>query len=361
MKALKALVTGGAGFLGSNLCTDLLEKGYEVVVVDNFLTGSRENIDRLKASPRFTFIEMCIASREYQETFNGNNKWKFDEVYHLGCPTGVPNIERLGEEMMDVSSIGTKNVLKTALESGARFVFTSSSEIYGDPEISPQSEKYTGNVDPQGPRANYEEAKRFSETLVQLYVRKYGLHACTLRLFNVYGPNLNAADTRAIPVFVQKALRNEPLPVHGDGSHIRTMCYVADLVNGLQLVVKKGVSGEVYNIGSDEQITIGDLAKKIIEITGSKSVVKFTEGFAHDHKSRMPNLEKIHGIGWKRMVGLEEGLLKTIEYFKQKTEQKAEQKAEQRTEQRIEQRIKQAIERVVERVVGQVAEERVEK
>lgn len=184
---MKALVTGGAGFLGSNLCTDLLEKGYEVVVVDNFSTGSRKNIEKLKKSPQFTFFEMCIASRLYQETFTGNEKWKFDEVYHLGCPTGVPNIDKLGEEMMDVCSIGTKNVLQTALESGARLVFTSSSEIYGDPEVSPQSEKYTGNVDPQGPRANYEEGKRFSETLVQLYVKKYGLNARTLRLFNVYG------------------------------------------------------------------------------------------------------------------------------------------------------------------------------
>lgn len=357
MKALKALVTGGAGFLGSNLCADLLKKGYEVVVVDNFLTGSRENIDKLKTSPQFTFFEMCIASREYQETFNGNKKWKFDEVYHLGCPTGVPNIEKLGEEMMDVSSIGTKNVLQTALESGARLVFTSSSEIYGDPQISPQSEEYTGNVNPQGPRANYEEGKRFSETLVQLYVNKYGLNARTLRLFNVYGPNLNVSDTRAVPVFVQKALKNEPLPVHGDGSHIRTMCYVSDLVNGLQLVVKNGVSGEIYNIGSDEQITIGELAKKIIKIAGSKSVVKFTDGFAHDHKSRMPDLEKIYGIGWKRNVGLEEGLLKTIEYFKQRTEQRTEQRAEQGIKQRIEQAVKQ----IVGQVVGRVAEQRVEK
>lgn len=171
------------------------------------------------------------------------------------------------------------------------------------------------------------------------------------------GPNLNVSDTRAVPVFMQKALKNEPLPVHGDGSHIRTMCYVSDLVNGLQLVVQKGVSGEVYNIGSDEQITIGDLAKKIIEVTGSKSIVKFTEGFSHDHKSRMPNLEKIHGIGWKRMVGLEEGLLKTAEYFKQKTEQKVKQ----RTERGIEQKIGQAVERIFGQVAGQVAEERVEK
>lgn len=315
---MRALVTGGAGFLGSNLSAALIKKGYDVVVVDNFSTGSRENIDKLKTSPQFTFIEMDIASSLYQETFNEHKKWKFDEVYHLGCPTGVPNIEKMGEEMVDVCSMGTKNVLQTALENDARLVFTSSSEVYGDPQTSPQSEAYTGNVHPQGPRANYEEGKRFSETLLQLYVKKYDLNARTLRLFNVYGPNLNVSDTRIVPVFVQSALRDEPLPVHDDGSHRRTLCYVSDLVDGLQLVVQKGARGEVYNIGSDEEMTIKDIAKKIIEITGSKSVIKFTEGFAHDHKYRLPNLEKIYGIGWKRNVGLEEGLEKTIEYFKER-------------------------------------------
>jgi nucleoside-diphosphate-sugar epimerase len=317
---MKALITGGAGFLGSNLSADLLKNGYEVVVVDNFSTGSRANIDRLKTMPNFTFFEMCIVSPQYKETFNGNKKWKFDEVYHLACPTGVPNIEKLGEEMMDVCSLGTKNVLETALKSGARLVFTSSSEIYGDPEISPQSEEYTGNVHPQGPRANYEEGKRFSETLVQLYVQKYGLNARTLRLFNVYGPNLNVTDTRVIPTFIQSALQNKSLPVHGDGSQRRTLCFVSDLVSGLQITIKKGKSGEIYNIGSDEEITMANLAKKVIEITASKSVIKFTSGFSHDHKFRMPNLEKIHSLGWKRKIRLEEGLKKTAEYFRRRME-----------------------------------------
>jgi nucleoside-diphosphate-sugar epimerase len=317
---MKALITGGAGFLGSNLSADLLKKGYEVVVVDNFSTGSRVNIDKLSALPNFTFFEMCVASPQYKETFNGNKEWKFDEVYHLACPTGVPNIEKLGEEMMDACSVGTKNVLDTALKNGARLVFTSSSEIYGDPEISPQGEEYTGNVDPQGPRANYEEGKRFSETLVQLYVKKHGLNARTLRLFNVYGPNLNLSDTRVIPAFVQSALQNESLPVHGNGSQRRTMCFVSDLVSGLQITIKKGVSGGIYNIGSDEEITMEDLAKKVIEVTASKSVIKFTNGFSHDHKFRKPNLDKIHSLGWKRKISLEEGLRKTVEYFKERME-----------------------------------------
>jgi nucleoside-diphosphate-sugar epimerase len=317
---MKALITGGAGFLGSNLSATLLAKGYEVVVVDNFSTGSRENITKLKKFPQFAFFEMCIASQLYQKTFIGNSNWKFDEVYHLGCPTGVPNIKKLGEEMMDTCSIGTKNVLQTALENKARLVFTSSSEIYGDPQVSPQSEAYTGNVDPQGERANYEEGKRFSEALVQLFVKKYGLNARTLRLFNVYGPNLSQSDTRVVPNFVRAALQDKPLPIYGDGSNRRTLCYVSDLVNGLQLVVQKGKSGEVYNIGSDQEITVGDLAKKIIEIAGSKSVIKFTPSFIEDHKYRLPNLEKIYSLGWKRAVELDEGLSKTIEYFKEKIE-----------------------------------------
>jgi len=317
---MKILITGGAGFLGSNLCAVLLAQGHSVVVVDNLLTGVRENISEFESMPNFKFIHVGIETPEFVETFNTDiSKQRFDEIYHLACPTGVPNIELLGEEMVDASSTGTKNVLKIALKNNAKLVFTSSSEVYGDPQVFPQTEEYTGNVHPQGPRANYEEAKRFSESLVALFVQKYGLDAKTLRLFNVYGPKMSIHDTRVVPRFIQQALLNEPLTVHNNGNQQRTMCHVSDLVDGLQRVMRKGKTGEVYNIGSDEELTMHALAEKIIQLTGSSSKIMFIEGFSHDHKGRKPRLEKIYALGWNMKTNLNDGLLQTVRYFKGKT------------------------------------------
>jgi nucleoside-diphosphate-sugar epimerase len=313
---MRILVTGGAGFLGSNLTEDLLKEGHDVTVVDNLSTGSMENIDDLKDQSNFTFYKMGIETDAFLDEFDRGTSKKFDQVFHLACPTGVPNIEFLGEEMVEACSTGTKNVLHVAREDDAKLVFTSSSEVYGDPQVVPQAETYTGEVDPQGPRANYEEGKRFSETLVKLYVTKYGLEASTLRLFNVYGPKMNRSDTRVVPRFVQQALRNEPLTVHDGGKQRRTMCYASDLVAGLKTVMEKGASGEVYNIGSDEELTMWRLAEIIVELTNSKSELTSVPGFAHDHKSRMPNLERISALGWSRSVNLESGLGNTVEYFK---------------------------------------------
>src|SRR3989344_6959925 len=210
----KILVTGGAGFIGSNLVAHLLSQEHEVTVVDNLLTGNRVNILPFLERESFKFYEMGTETPAFKKALESV---KSDEIYHLACPTGVPNIQNLGEEMVDACSTWTKQVLQLAQSSEASFLYTSSSEIYGNPTVFPQSESYTGNVHPQGWRANYEEGKRFSETLVSLFVKKYGVRARTVRLFNMYGPNMHLADHRVIPRFVTQALSGKELTVYGDG------------------------------------------------------------------------------------------------------------------------------------------------
>jgi nucleoside-diphosphate-sugar epimerase len=314
---MKILIPGGAGFLGSNLAASLLAEGHEVVVVDNLLTGSRDNITRLEKMPHFSFFEMGVETDLFLKTFLESNIHHFDYVYNLACPTGVPNIQILGEEMIDACSTGTKNVLKVALKNKAKFLLTSSSEVYGDPEIFPQHEDYTGNVPTQGWRSSYEEGKRFAEALVALYVRKYGLDAKTVRLFNVYGPNMNLIDQRVIPRFVCQALSNEPITLH-DNVALRTMCYVSDIVRGLEMVIEHGKPGDIFNLGGDEELSMKDLAEKVIAAVKSKSTISLVPGVTHDHKRRMPDLTKIRTLGWNYSVSLEEGLEKTIQNFKER-------------------------------------------
>ena len=311
---MNILVAGAAGFVGSNLCARLLKDGHKVWAVDSFATGRSENIETLKKNKNFIFAE-CKVESDVFLTFIKDSKITFDRVFDLACPTGVPNIEFLGEEMMEACSSGTKNLLKVALEHKAKFLITSSYEIYGNPEVSPQAETYTGNVDPVGWRANYEEGKRFAETWTMLFVRKYKLDARIVRLFNIYGPQMSPADFRVIPRFMTQALTGKDVTVHGEGKQQRTLCFVSDLIEGLLIAIEKGTSGEVYNLGSDQTISMLDLAKKVISIIESKSNIIFTPRASHDHDSRMPVLAKIHALGWKQTVPLEEGLEATAEYF----------------------------------------------
>jgi nucleoside-diphosphate-sugar epimerase len=262
---------------------------------------------------------MGIETPEFVEEFLTKDTHSFDYIYNLACPTGVPNIEYLGEEMIDTCSTGTKNVLKLAQKNKAKFLFTSSSEVYGDPEVFPQAENYTGNVDPQGVRANYEEGKRFSESLVALFVRKYAVNAKTVRLFNVYGPYMSLKDQRVIPRFVQQALRNEPLTLHNNVA-LRTMCYVDDIVRGLQIVIEKGEPGAIFNLGSDQEVTMKELAEKVINATESESPISYVPGHTHDHKRRMPDLSRVRALGWNYEIPLNEGLILTIENFKNRLE-----------------------------------------
>ncbi|MDO8658244.1 MAG: NAD-dependent epimerase/dehydratase family protein [Candidatus Levybacteria bacterium] len=313
----RILVTGGAGLIGSHLCGRLLSKGHKVICVDNLITGDKKNINSLLQSPNFKFIEFDITKDI--STLNSLPRRQAGQlstlnyIYHLACPTGVPNLVTLAEEMLLTCSIGTRNVLELARKTKAKLIFVSSSEVYGDPEIFPQSEEYTGNVDPIGIRSPYEEGKRFAESLVMMYVRKYNVDARIVRVFNTYGQCVLDKDSRVIPKFLRQIKTSEPLTVEGRGEQTRTFCYVDDLVDGLILVLNKGLAGEVYNIGSDREIRIIDLAKLMIKITKSKSKIKFVKRPTHDHKRRLPDLAKIKKLGWRSNIDLKIGILKTIQ------------------------------------------------
>ncbi|OHA89507.1 MAG: hypothetical protein A3C70_01575 [Candidatus Zambryskibacteria bacterium RIFCSPHIGHO2_02_FULL_43_14] len=314
---MKILIAGAAGFIGSNLSTKLLKDGHQVWAVDDFSTGKPENIDNLRQDKNFIFANCGIETEDFLK-FCFDQGVKFDQIFHLACPTGVPNIEILGEEILEACSNGTKNILHVAREHDARFLFTSSSEIYGESEVPVQREDYTGNVDPIGWRANYEEGKRFSETLVMHSVRKYKLKATIVRLFNIYGPKMSLDDFRVVPVFLMQALTGESITVHGEGSQMRTMCFVDDLIKGLCLVMEKGNVGEAYNLGSDKAISMLDLAKEIIQSTKSESKIIFTPRATHDHNSRMPVLDKVRALGWDCNTDLQTGLKITTDDFRRR-------------------------------------------
>ena len=313
---MATLVTGAAGLIGSNLCKKLLKDGYEVVALDNLITGSPENIKKLKLFPKFTFIQHDI-TKPLPNNFELLTL-NFELIYHLACPTGVPNLGPLAEEMLLTCSLGTRQILELAKRNKAKLLFTSSSEVYGDPEVFPQYESYSGNVDPTGPRSPYEEGKRFAESLIMMYVRKYELDAKIVRIFNTYGPGMGTEESRVIARFLQQAVTGEPLSVHGQGLQKRTFCFVDDLVNGLILVMKKGKRGEVYNLGSNQEISIIELAKLIIKLTNSKSKINWIERPSHDHQARLPALKKVRKLGWRMKISLKDGLLKTIDDYSQK-------------------------------------------
>ncbi len=317
--SLNILITGGAGFIGSNLSRSLLKSGHRVTVIDNLVTGRKSNVADLAGNSNFTLSVGDISDKAALRQFSSPRAEPFDRIYHLACPTGVPNIERLGEEMLRACSYGTWNVLELAARHRARVLVVSSSEVYGDPEVFPQSESYAGNVHPHGWRANYEEGKRFTETLASWYGRSKGLDVRTVRLFNVYGPAMAWEDFRVIPRFVSQALSGDPLTIHGDGSQRRTFCYVSDLIAGLELILENGQSTEIYNLGGHEELSILDVAYLVLKLTNGGTIDKdrilFTARPSHDHGSRVPDLRKIHSLGWKQTLGFEEGLQKTITYF----------------------------------------------
>jgi dTDP-glucose 4,6-dehydratase len=308
----RVLVTGGAGFIGSNLCRKLLTS-QEVIAVDNFITSTPDNVKQLLQNQHFTLIKHDIT-----KPFSNSQRLllsNLDEIYHLACPTGVPNVVTLAEEMLMTCSIGTRHILELAKQNNAKLIFTSTSEIYGDPEKFPQDETYTGNVDPLGMRSPYEEGKRFAESLIMLYVRKYGLDAKIVRIFNTYGPGMTFADQRIIPHFLQSVRSHKPIPVHGKGTQTRTFCYVDDLVQGLLLVQKKGKKGEVYNLGNDSEITIKKVAEMIKALTKTAVPIQFIERPDHDHNRRKPSLKKIKELGWQPKISFEDGLRSTIRWY----------------------------------------------
>ncbi len=312
---MKVIVTGGAGFLGSHLCDKLIEKGNQVLCIDNLLTGSLDNIAHLQNTPNFEFIQ-ADASEGLPENLD------FDELYHLASPAS-PNknnpksYQSLPFDTMQVNTFGTWSLCEESLKRGARFLFASTSEIYGDPLEHPQTETYNGNVSTLGPRAVYDEAKRFGETIVSAFVRYNKLNGKIARIFNTYGPRM-AADGRVVTEFIKAALQNRPFPVFGDGTQTRSFCFVDDLVEGLMLTMERGGKGEVYNLGNPSEFTILELAEKVKQITNSGSEIATAEQLPEDDPiRRCPDIQKAkQSLGWEPKVELDEGLRKLIAYIK---------------------------------------------
>jgi dTDP-glucose 4,6-dehydratase len=305
----RVVVTGGAGFLGSHLCDELLRRGCQVVAVDNFITGQRENVAHLRANPSFTLIEHDICQ---PLSLSG----EVAMVMHLASPASPGDFPRLPLEILRANSAGTWNMLELALDKGARFLLASTSEVYGDPLVHPQTEEYRGNVNPIGPRAVYDEGKRFAEALTMAYHRARRLQVSIARIFNTYGPRMRADDGRVIPTLIRQALAGQPLTIFGDGSRTRSFCYVDDMIGGLLALAESDLVGPI-NLGNDHEMTVLEAARLIIEITGSQSTVVHLPLGEDDPKRRRPDITKARqSLGWEPRVPIREGLAQTIGYFR---------------------------------------------
>lgn len=308
---MRILVTGGGGFLGSHLSRKLLHQGHEVLVVDNFFTGSKSNIVDLLDIPRFELIRHDICTPLSVEV---------DAIYHLACPASPIHYQKFPVQTIKTSIIGSINMLELATRLKIPILFSSTSEVYGDPNISPQVEEYWGNVNPIGIRACYDEGKRASETLFFDYHRQYSTKIKIARIFNTYGPNMSLQDGRVVSNFVIQALSNNDITIYGDGSQTRSFCFVTDLISGLEklMISPKEICGPI-NIGNPMEFTMIELANRIISLTGSSSKVIFKDLPQDDPKQRKPSIEKAKSeLGWSPKVDLDEGLALTIEYFKTK-------------------------------------------
>jgi dTDP-glucose 4,6-dehydratase len=305
---MRVLVTGAAGFLGSHLTDRLLSEGHSVLGVDNLSTGDLDNIAHLKGEPRFQFEE-----RDICESFDPG---PVDYVFNLASPASPPEYLRLGIETLRVGSVGAENTLKIAEQYNAGYLHASTSECYGDPLEHPQSESYWGNVNPVGPRSVYDEAKRFAEAMVMAYHRSRGVNTHLVRIFNTYGPRLHPGDGRVIANFMMQSLRGEQLTVYGDGRQTRSFCYVDDLIEG---IVRLSRSEEhlPVNIGNPDEFTILECAQEVLEVTGSKSELRFVDLPVDDPTRRRPDITKARTLlGWEPRVPLQEGLKKSLDYFK---------------------------------------------
>ncbi len=305
----RTVVTGGAGFLGSHLCEQLLADGGEVVALDNFVTGTPHNVEHLLEHDRFRLVKTDVT--EYVHV-----PGPVDQVLHFASPASPIDYLLLPIETLKVGSIGTLHALGLAKEKGARFLLASTSETYGDPQVHPQPETYWGHVNPVGPRGVYDEAKRYAEALTMAYRRTHEVNTGIVRIFNTYGPRMRPNDGRAIPTFIRQALRGEPLTVAGDGSQTRSVCYVDDLVNGILALVRSGHPGPV-NIGNPHELTVLELAQRILTLSGSESGIVFVERPQDDPSVRQPDITLARAeLGWEPTVALDEGLERTIAWFR---------------------------------------------
>jgi dTDP-glucose 4,6-dehydratase len=306
-----AVVTGGAGFLGSHLSDRLLSEGFQVIAIDNLITGSTDNIAHLAGNQDFTYIRRNVSEFIFVPG-------RVDYVFHFASPASPIDYLELPIPTLKVGALGTHNALGLAKEKAATFVLASTSECYGDPLVHPQNEEYWGNVNPVGPRGVYDEAKRFAEAMTMAYHRFHGLDTKIVRIFNTYGPRMRLNDGRVVPAFISQALNQEELTVFGDGRQTRSFCYVSDLVDG---IFRLGLSDyhEPVNIGNPREMTILDFAKKILEITGAKSRIITKALPVDDPKVRQPDITRARQLlGWEPKVDFESGIRETISYFRQK-------------------------------------------
>src|SRR5438132_5556914 len=302
-----AVVTGGAGFLGSHLCDHLISQDFRVVCVDNLDTGSLQNVEHLR-SESFTFLNQDVIQHVQIEE-------PVDVVYHLASPASPIDYARLPLQTLKVGAYGTHNTLGLAKAKRARFLLASTSEVYGDPEIHPQKETYWGNVNPIGPRGVYDEAKRYAEAMSMAYLRQQGVDTAIARIFNTYGPKMRPHDGRAIPTFLRQALTDKPVTVFGDGSQTRSFCYVDDLVRGLVLLAESGVHDPV-NIGNPNEMSLLEMAKVCVEMTESRSEIVFEALPVDDPQVRQPDITRARDLlGWEPQVDLRDGLRVTIDHM----------------------------------------------
>ncbi|MGM0364115.1 NAD-dependent epimerase/dehydratase family protein [Streptomyces griseoaurantiacus] len=308
----RALVTGGAGFVGSHLCERLLDQGAEVVCLDNLATGSRGNVAAFEQRSGFRFVRGDVTDPAAVRSLPG----AFDLVLHFACPASPVDYLRLPLETLEVGSAGTRNALERARRDGARFLLASTSEVYGDPLEHPQTETYWGNVNPIGPRSVYDESKRFAEALVTAHRQVHGTDTAIVRIFNTYGPRMRTGDGRAVPTFIAQALDGMPLTVAGDGGQTRSLCYVDDTVDGVLALA--GVAGETgpVNIGGSDEITMLELARRVVELTGSSSRIRFVERPVDDPARRRPDTRRAREVlGWEPRTSWTAGLERTIGWF----------------------------------------------
>jgi len=303
-----AVVTGGAGFLGSHVCDYLLAKGHRVVCVDNLDTGSLQNIEHVRSTDQFVFVNHDLTEPFFLDE-------PVDFIFHLASPASPIDYLRLPLHTLKVGSYGTHNMLGLAKVKRARFLLASTSEVYGDPQVHPQPETYWGHVNPIGPRGVYDEAKRYAEALAMAYHRQQGVDTCIARIFNTYGPRMRPHDGRAIPTFMRQALENKPLTVFGDGSQTRSFCYVDDLIRGLYLLAQSEEHLPV-NLGNPREMTLLELAENVLRVTGARSEIVFEALPVDDPQVRQPDITRAKQIlGWEPEVELQDGLRRTIEWM----------------------------------------------
>ncbi len=307
-----SVVTGGAGFIGSHLVDALLARGQKVFALDNLITGREENLTEAKKNPSFTFIKYDVVE---QLPVLGS----IDYIYHLASPASVPDYQKYPEETALVNSVGTRGLLKVAKAHGAAFLYTSTSEVYGDPKEHPQPETYWGNVNPNGVRACYDEAKRYGEMMTMLYHRKYGVTTKIVRIFNTYGPRMRKDDGRVVSNFINQALEGKTMTLYGDGTQTRSLCFVSDLVAGIIAMMESDkTNGDVINLGNPQEYTMLELAEKIKQMTSSVSLIEKAPLPADDPTKRRPDITKAQQIlGWEPTISVDEGLQLTIDHYKQ--------------------------------------------